>query len=84
MLTIFIEDDLREMFEKFGPLTEVNLPIDKMTRRSKGFAFITFVMPEHAVQAFSQLDGSTYQVRFTQYFGTPFWSIQTTNNLAFG
>eukprot|EP00088_Acartia_fossae_P001369 TRINITY_DN1052_c0_g1_i1.p1 TRINITY_DN1052_c0_g1~~TRINITY_DN1052_c0_g1_i1.p1 ORF type:complete len:826 (-),score=249.95 TRINITY_DN1052_c0_g1_i1:517-2994(-) len=57
------EDDLREMFEKFGPLTEVNLPIDKMTRRSKGFAFITFVMPEHAVQAFSQLDGSTYQGR---------------------
>jgi multiple RNA-binding domain-containing protein 1 len=57
------EDDIREVFEEFGPLSEVNLPIDKMTRKSKGFAFVTFMMPEHAVQAFSQLDGSTLQGR---------------------
>ena len=57
------EDELRELFEKYGPLTEVNLPVDRMTRRSKGFAFITFMMPEHAVQAFTELDGSSYQGR---------------------
>ena len=57
------EDELRELFSKYGPLTEVNLPVDRITRRSKGFAFITFMMPEHAVQAFSDLDGSTYQGR---------------------
>lgn len=55
---ITTEDDLRKLFEKYGPLTEVNLPIDKVTRKPKGFATVTFVMPEHAVKAYSELDGS--------------------------
>ena len=58
------EDDIRNLFEKFGPLTEVNLPVDKITRRSKGFAFVTFVLPENAVAAFSELDGTTFQASF--------------------
>jgi len=57
------EDEIKELFEKFGPVAEVNLPIDKLTRRSKGFGFVTYMMPEHAVQAFSELDGSTHQGR---------------------
>lgn len=57
------EDEIRNIFENFGPLTEVNLPVDKITRRSKGFAFVTFVLPEHAVAAFSELDGTTFQGR---------------------
>nr|XP_003699323.1 PREDICTED: probable RNA-binding protein 19 [Megachile rotundata] len=52
------EDDIRKLFEKYGPLTEVNLPIDKVTRKPKGFGTITFLMPEHAVKAYSELDGS--------------------------
>ena len=51
------------LFKEFGPLTEVNLPIDKITKQSKGFAFITFVIPENAVQAFTKLDGTTFQGR---------------------
>ena len=51
------------LFKPFGPLTEVNLPIDKITKQSKGFAFITFVIPENAVQAFTKLDGTTFQGR---------------------
>ena len=57
------EEELRELFQTFGPLTEVNLPIDRITRRIKGFAFVTFMMPEHAVAAFAELDGTTFQVR---------------------
>ena len=41
-----------------GPLTEVNLPVDKITRKLKGFGTVTFMMPEHAVKAYSELDGS--------------------------
>lgn len=41
-----------------GPLTEVNLPIDRITRKLKGFGTITFLMTEHAVKAYSELDGS--------------------------
>ena len=57
------EDELEELFKPFGPLAEVNLPIDKDTRKIKGFAFITYVIPENAVQAYSNLDGTTFQGR---------------------
>ncbi|CAL7941010.1 unnamed protein product [Xylocopa violacea] len=55
---ITTEDDIRKLFEKYGPLTEVNLPIDRTTRKPKGFGTITFLMTEHAVKAYSELDGS--------------------------
>ncbi|KAL4223638.1 putative RNA-binding protein 19 [Mactra antiquata] len=57
------EDDLEEEFKKFGPLTEVKLPMDQFTKKLKGFAFITFMMPEHAVKAYSELDGKVFQGR---------------------
>ncbi|XP_012538456.1 probable RNA-binding protein 19 [Monomorium pharaonis] len=52
------EDDVRKLFEKYGPLSEVDLPVDKITRKPKGFGTITFLMPEHAVKAYSELDGT--------------------------
>lgn len=52
------EDDLRALFEKYGQMTEVNLPVDKVTRKLKGFGTVTFMMPEHAAKAYSELDGS--------------------------
>ncbi|XP_023239058.1 probable RNA-binding protein 19 [Centruroides sculpturatus] len=57
------EEELEELFKKFGPLTEVHLPVDGYTRKIKGFAFITFMFPEHAAKAFSELDGSCFQGR---------------------
>ena len=57
------EEELSELFEKYGPTTEVFLPVDKNTDKPKGFAFITFMMPEHAVQAFNELDGHIFQGR---------------------
>ncbi|XP_044765331.1 probable RNA-binding protein 19 [Coccinella septempunctata] len=57
------EDDLRPLFEKYGPITELNLPIDPTSRQIKGFGTITYLMPEHAVRAYSELDGSICQGR---------------------
>lgn len=57
------EEQLQELFEKYGPVTDISLPIDPITRKIKGFGTVTFVMPEHAVKAFSELDGSTFQGR---------------------
>ena len=57
------EEDLEKLFSEFGPLTETSLPVDRHTRKQKGFAFITFMMPEHAVQAFSAIDGKSFQGR---------------------
>lgn len=41
-----------------GPISELNLPIDSFTRKMKGFGTITFLMPEHAVKAYTELDGT--------------------------
>ena len=57
------EDDLRQLFEKYGVLTEIHIPIDSYTKKSKGFAFITFMFSQHAVQAFNELDKKDFQGR---------------------
>merc|ERR1719228_133822 len=57
------EDDLEALFKPFGPTAELHLPIDRVTKQVKGFAFVTFVIPENAVQAFTKLDGTTFQGR---------------------
>ena len=51
------EQDLTDMFSKFGVTKQVNLITDKETRRSKGFAFVTFETAE-AAQASLQLDNN--------------------------
>lgn len=57
------EEDITKLFEKYGPLTEVTIPLDKEGSHSIGYAFITFVFPEHAVKALEELDGSIFQGR---------------------
>ncbi|CAL1543363.1 unnamed protein product [Lymnaea stagnalis] len=50
------EQELEEVFGKFGPLAEVTLPVDPLTKKVKGFAHVVFVFPEHALKAFTELD----------------------------
>ncbi|XP_076107171.1 putative RNA-binding protein 19 isoform X1 [Mytilus galloprovincialis] len=57
------DEDIEALFSKFGPLTETHLPIDTLTKKLKGFAFITYMMPEHAVRAFTFLDGTSFMGR---------------------
>lgn len=57
------EDDLEKVFSKYGPLSEIHFPIDNLTKTPKGFAFITFMIPEHAVRALAELDGDIFQGR---------------------
>jgi multiple RNA-binding domain-containing protein 1 len=38
------------------------VPIDRATKKCKGIAFITFLMPEHGVLAFNELDKQIFQV----------------------
>ncbi|CAH1107316.1 unnamed protein product [Psylliodes chrysocephalus] len=57
------EEDIEKLFSKYGPVTEVNLPVDTNTKKMKGFGTVTFLMPEHAVKAYSELDGSVLHGR---------------------
>nr|XP_040052103.1 probable RNA-binding protein 19 isoform X1 [Gasterosteus aculeatus aculeatus] len=57
------EEEIKELFAKHGPLSEVLFPIDYLTKKPKGFAFITYMIPENAVTAIAQLDGHIFQGR---------------------
>ncbi|XP_008575479.1 PREDICTED: probable RNA-binding protein 19 [Galeopterus variegatus] len=57
------EEDLEKLFSKYGPLSELHYPIDSLTKKPKGFAFATFMFPEHAVQACAEVDGQVFQGR---------------------
>ncbi|XP_030000223.1 putative RNA-binding protein 19 isoform X1 [Sphaeramia orbicularis] len=57
------EEEIEELFAKHGPLSDVLFPIDSLTKRPKGFAFVTYMIPEHAVTALAQLDGHVFQGR---------------------
>nr|XP_040146877.1 uncharacterized protein LOC101963847 [Ictidomys tridecemlineatus] len=46
---------------KTGPLSELHYPIDSLTKKPKGFAFVTFMFPEHAVKAYAAVDGQVFQ-----------------------
>lgn len=41
---------------------EVDLPVDRFTKKIKGFAHVKFCPPENAVKALADLDGSVFQV----------------------
>lgn len=57
------EDEVRKCFERFGPLSEVHLPIHKETKKPKGFGYVLFLMPEHALKAYIAMDGQFFQGR---------------------
>ncbi|KAF8411609.1 hypothetical protein HHK36_004166 [Tetracentron sinense] len=45
------EDQLRQVFEPFGPVELVQLPLDLETGQCKGFGFVQFAQLEHAKAA---------------------------------
>ncbi|KAG9354463.1 hypothetical protein JZ751_001173 [Albula glossodonta] len=57
------EKELSQVFTKYGPLSEVHFPIDSLTKKPKGFAFVTYMIPEHAITALATLDGHIFQGR---------------------
>ncbi|KAL0979326.1 hypothetical protein UPYG_G00183680 [Umbra pygmaea] len=57
------EEDLQTLFAKHGPLSEVVFPIDSLTKKPKGFAFVSYLFTENAVTAMAELDGHILQGR---------------------
>ncbi|EEB14728.1 RNA binding motif protein, putative [Pediculus humanus corporis] len=57
------ENELKEVFEKYGPVIEFILPIDSFTRKPKGFGIVTYLIPEHACKAYNELDGTIFSGR---------------------
>ncbi|RDX46000.1 RNA-binding domain-containing protein [Lentinus brumalis] len=57
------EDELRELFETHGDVSQVHLVLDPNTKQSKGLAYVSFVRPEAAVAAYDALDKTSFQGR---------------------
>ena len=51
------ENDLQDLFEQHGKVGEVALMMDRMTGKSRGFAFITMNEKAEAEAAISALNG---------------------------
>ena len=51
------ENDLQDLFEQHGTVNEVNLMMDRMTGKSRGFAFVTMNDNEQAAAAKNALNG---------------------------
>lgn len=57
------ENDLQDMFEKHGKVTEVALMMDRTTGRSRGFAFVTMGDAASGNAAINDLNGKEVQGR---------------------
>ncbi len=58
-----LENDLQDYFAQAGSVNSVNLMLDKMTGKSRGFAFIEFVNPDEATKAIEQFHNKEFQGR---------------------
>ena len=52
------ENELQDAFAAHGTVTEVNLMVDRMTGRPRGFAFVTMSTPEEAQKAIEAMHGA--------------------------
>jgi RNA recognition motif-containing protein len=57
------ENEVKELFEPFGQVTEVRLIMDKYTGKSKGFGFIEMPSNEEAQKAIAELNGKDVKGR---------------------
>jgi hypothetical protein len=78
------EQELRDLFERFGRVTRVFLARDRETQRAKGFAFISYADRGDAARACEKMDGCTCSPLSRPRLWSPWSSRDTkTNHLFF-
>ncbi|KAF9261016.1 RNA-binding domain-containing protein [Marasmius fiardii PR-910] len=63
------KSDLEEIFNPFGTISQVHIPVDPSTGQAKGLAYVTFARPEDAVEAYEALDKKSFQGRLVHILG---------------
>jgi cold-inducible RNA-binding protein len=58
-----MENDLQDYFSQAGAVTSVNLMLDKVTGKSRGFAFVEYATAEEANKAVEQFHNKEFQGR---------------------
>lgn len=54
------DNDLKELFEEFGPVTSAKVITDKMSGRSRGFGFVEMDDSSQGQKAIQELDNCEY------------------------
>jgi multiple RNA-binding domain-containing protein 1 len=58
------EDELRELFSKYGPIVDIEIPFRKGGKGTKlGLAFVRYEETESAISAYAELDQKYWQGR---------------------
>ncbi|KAF9221790.1 hypothetical protein BS17DRAFT_710679 [Gyrodon lividus] len=55
--------ELLELFRPFGEIAQVHLPLDPVSKQSKGLAYVTFAQSSSALAAYEALDKKSFQGR---------------------
>ena len=58
-----MENDIQDYFSQAGVVTSVNLMLDRMTGKSRGFGFVEFASAEEANKAVEMFQGKEFQGR---------------------
>ena len=80
------EQDITEYFGKFGEVASVNLKMDQMTGRSRGFAFVVFAKVETLNDVLSQdhaIKGKKVAVKKVLFFKSTFTVLHNYCNCKF-
>lgn len=59
----FTQDTIVELFESYGPVSEITVPVDRFTGAIRGFAFITLSDEESAARAIEEMNQKDIQGR---------------------
>lgn len=57
------EDDLKSVFDEYGSVKRVQVPMDRETGRMRGFAFVEMGSEEEEAAAIEALDGAEWMGR---------------------
>ena len=57
------QQDLRDLFTRYGKVNDIYIPISYHTRRPRGFAYVAFEDLEEAKRAVRKLDGTLFHGR---------------------
>ncbi|KAG1731034.1 hypothetical protein EDB19DRAFT_1739512, partial [Suillus lakei] len=57
------EAEIMELSQPFGEVAQVHIPIDSLSKQSKGLAYVTFKQPTSALSAYEALDKTSFQGR---------------------
>ncbi|KAF9014543.1 RNA-binding domain-containing protein [Hymenopellis radicata] len=57
------EDELSQFFSPYGTLSQVHIPLDSATKKSKGLAYVSFAKAGDALAAYEAADRKSFQGR---------------------